>query len=170
MRRNKKGFTLVELIVVIAIMSVLSGTVAGATVSILNKKTDEVNYIYNGRQITAQIISWAQEVAERPAFFTELTGIEIDVSNLIIYGSISKIWTDAYSDSAYATLKNKFSSMKWADTYGVPTKKGTFSADFNTEDVAIYLYYKGKSKDYAEVYYKIYFNGDNLTYDKGSGF
>lgn len=115
-----------ELIVVIAIMAVLAGVVSGATVGILNKKTDEVNYIYNGKQISAQIVSWAQEVVERPAFFTELTGIEIDVTDLLLYGSIDAIWTDAYSEAAYNTLKNRFSSLKWADSYGVPEKKGLF--------------------------------------------
>lgn len=115
-----------ELIVVIAIMAVLAGVVSGATVGILNKKTDEVNYIYNGKQISAQIVSWAQEVVERPAFFTELTGIEIDVTDLLLYGSIDAIWTDAYSEAAYNTLKNRFSSLKWADSYGVPEKRGLF--------------------------------------------
>lgn len=52
MKYDKKGFTLVELIVVIAIMAVLAGVVSGATVGILNKKTDEVNYIYNGKYTT----------------------------------------------------------------------------------------------------------------------
>lgn len=150
-----------ELIVVIAIMAVLAGVVSGATVGILNKKTDEVNYIYNGKQISAQIVLWAQEVVERPAFFTELTGIEID---------IDEIWTDAYSEAAYNTLKNRFSSLKWADSYGVPEKKGTFSADFNTEQKAIYLYYKGKSQEYREVYYKIYLSGENIITEKGTGF
>ena len=162
MKYNKKGFTLVELIVVIAIMAVLAGVVSGATVGILNKKTDEVNYIYNGKQISAQIVSWAQEVVERPSFFTELTGIEIDVTDLL--------WTDAYSEAAYNTLKNRFSSLKWADSYGVPEKKGTFSADFNTEQKAIYLYYKGKSQEYREVYYKIYLSGENIITEKGTGF
>lgn len=159
MKYDKKGFTLVELIVVIAIMAVLAGVVSGATVGILNKKTDEVNYIYNGKQISAQIVSWAQEVVERPAFFTELTGIEIDA-----------IWTDAYSEAAYNTLKNRFSSLKWADSYGVPEKKGTFSADFKTGQNAIYLYYKGKSQEYREVYYKIYLSGENIITEKGTGF
>lgn len=156
-----------ELIVVIAIMAVLAGVVSGATVGILNKKTDEVNYIYNGKQISAQIVSWAQEVVERPSFFTELTGIEIYVTDLL-YGSIDEIWTDAYSEAAYNTLKNRFSSLKWADSYGVPEKKGTFSADFKQK--AIYLYYKGKSQEYREVYYKIYLSGENVVTEKGTGF
>lgn len=41
LRKNKKGFTLVELIVVIAIMAVLAGVVAGVTVSTLNKNTNK---------------------------------------------------------------------------------------------------------------------------------
>lgn len=155
-----------ELIVVIAIMAVLAGVVSGATVGILNKKTDEVNYIYNGKQISAQIVSWAQEVVERPSFFTELTGIEIDVTDLLLYDNV--IWTDAYSEAAYNTLKNRFSSLKWADSYGVPEKKGTFSADFKQK--AIYLYYKGKSQEYREVYYKIYLSGENVVTEKGTGF
>lgn len=168
MKYDKKGFTLVELIVVIAIMAVLAGVVSGATVGILNKKTDEVNYIYNGKQISAQIVSWAQEVVERPSFFTELTGIEIDVTDLLLYDNV--IWTDAYSKAAYNTLKNRFSSLKWADSYGVPEKKGTFSADFKTEQNAIYLYYKGKSEEYREVFYKIYLSGENIITEKGTGF
>lgn len=48
MKYDKKGFTLVELIVVIAIMAVLAGVVSGATVGILNKKTDEVNTYTTG--------------------------------------------------------------------------------------------------------------------------
>lgn len=92
------------------------------------------------------------------------------VTDLLLYGSIDEIWTDAYSEAAYNTLKNRFSSLKWADSYGVPEKKGTFSADFKTGQNAIYLYYKGKSQEYREVYYKIYLSGENVVTEKGTGF
>lgn len=112
MKSDKKGFTLVELIVVIAIMAVLAGVVSGATVGILNKKTDEVNYIYNGKQISAQIVSWAQEVVERPAFFTELTGIEIDVTDLLLYGSIDAIWNGCVLGSRLQYLEKQVFVLK----------------------------------------------------------
>lgn len=49
--KNKNGFTLVELIVVIAIMAVLAGTVAGVTVTQLNKQTN------NNGDIQARLIA-----------------------------------------------------------------------------------------------------------------
>ena len=56
LRKNKKGFTLVELIVVIAIMAVLAGTIAGVTVSQLNKNTDKANQT-QARKVADQIAS-----------------------------------------------------------------------------------------------------------------
>lgn len=171
--KNKKGFTLVELIVVIAIMAVLAGTVAGATVGIMNKKTDEVNYIYNGRQIAVQIAEWAREVYDNPAYFFELTGATPKFDLSAISGAtaddITSLWDDSYADAAYATLKNRFSTLNWKDTYGTPDKKGQFSADFN--DGAVFLYYRGKSRDYAQAYYKIYMSDSgSIATDKGNGF
>ncbi len=63
LRKNKKGFTLVELIVVIAIMAVLAGTVAGVTVSQLNKQTDKTNKT-QAKKIADTIYAELLEAAE----------------------------------------------------------------------------------------------------------
>ena len=100
LRKNKKGFTLVELIVVIAIMAVLAGTVAGVTVSQLNKNTDKA--MASDAKTVADFIS--TKIMEESYDFTEeasLTlflkkeGTDYKIDNTM---GIGKALTDQYGD------------------------------------------------------------------------
>ena len=73
LRKNKKGFTLVELIVVIAIMAVLAGTVAGVTVSQLNKNTDKA--MASDAKTVADFIS--TKIMEESYDFTDDTSLAL---------------------------------------------------------------------------------------------
>ena len=73
LRKNKKGFTLVELIVVIAIMAVLAGTVAGVTVSQLNKNTDKA--MASDAKTVADFIS--TKIIEESYNFENDTSLEV---------------------------------------------------------------------------------------------
>ena len=106
LRKNKKGFTLVELIVVIAIMAVLAGVVAGVTVSQLNKNTDKTN-LSQAKGIADYV---AGEIADTSSSVYDDNG-ELDAAAIItaIEGQYKSVdFSDKQVPRATAPGKGKF--------------------------------------------------------------
>ena len=129
LRKNKKGFTLVELIVVIAIMAVLAGTVAGVTVSQLNKQTDKT--MASEAKGIADFIS--TKIMEEGYDFDTLTFLNNGV--LDDTSSIGKALKDQYGDKVTlggAGVKGKTIGVTYASkvfTVSYTGKQGNGDGD-----------------------------------------
>ena len=143
LRKNKKGFTLVELIVVIAIMAVLAGTVAGVTVSQLNKQTDKT-MASEAKGIADFISTWIVEHSvELPA-----------------YGNISTVaytttdTTDTENTLVSALQKQYDAKVITSGTNSVRGEKGkSFGVALGNK--VIYVQYQGKQGTKGDITYQI---------------
>ena len=137
LRKNKKGFTLVELIVVIAIMAVLAGTIAGVTVSQLNKQTDNANKTQAKKvadTIYAELMENPDIVANKPT--ENATGASMQEALEEAYGTAITwgaqgtsggkigITYDATNKTYSVTYVGKQSGTKGSVTYTVTSEHG----------------------------------------------
>ena len=146
LRKNKKGFTLVELIVVIAIMAVLAGVVAGVTVSQLNKQTDKTGQ--SQANTIAQFLSQCILTGETEGV-DKITTETTDANNVTTTAFISADDLQTVLDKQYSS-----SSIEVKQTGG----RGKIAVTFVPDDAtgadaqhkgSIKIYYQGKQSGAA---------------------
>ena len=155
LRKNKKGFTLVELIVVIAIMAVLAGTIAGVTVSQLNKQTDKT------------MASEAKGIADFISTWIIENNIDLTATDVTSLDTIKTAGTNG--QKLMDALKAQYGTEKVvAKPANNNVEKGTIAVSFvegkngNTADKTkncIMVEYKGKQRSGGDVSYTVNVEG-----------
>lgn len=130
MKKNNKGFSLVELIIVIAIMAILAGALAPALIKYINKSRRSTD-IQNADSLRTAIQT---ALSDPDAADAAPSGIQ-SASNIKSGGTDSFI-AEVYSIVGSASLKTKYKS-KASGAPGAGTSFG-YEVNLATNEVKVY--------------------------------
>ena len=161
LRKNKKGFTLVELIVVIAIMAVLAGVVAGVTVSQLNKQTDKTGATQANTvaQFLSQCALTGDELATQIIKSVEVTeGNNTTYKNVFEVAKVKELISAQYNAASIPVVNGANNAI--GDTKGqVYITFGGVPTDDQTIADTVIVTYKPKASGTATTTFTISADG-----------
>lgn len=131
MKKNNKGFSLVELIIVIAIMAILAGALAPALIKYINKsrKSTDIQNADSLRTAIQTALSNPEAADNAPSGMTAASKVTTNVANGTFYSEV-------HSVVGTTPLKTKYKSKR----NGAPTQ-GTemyFAVDIATNTVKVF--------------------------------
>lgn len=161
LRKNKKGFTLVELIVVIAIMAILAGVVAGVTVSQLNKQTDKTGATQ--ANTVASFISECALTGDEPATqivksISVTEGSTTTDKNVFLVEKVKALITAQYT-AASITVENATNNTVGSEKGKVYITFGGVPEDDATIADTVIVTYKPKASGTATTTFTISADG-----------
>lgn len=131
MKKNNKGFSLVELIIVIAIMAILAGALAPALIKYINKSRRSTD-VQNADSLRTALQTALSDPDAADASAANSTTVQ--AASTITSGNADKFLSEVYTIVGSASLKTKY-----APKGGPASNQGFgFKVDQATNQVTVY--------------------------------